>query len=483
MKILEHIVILLLLVLTSCSGFLDEVDQDKFIPSTADHYAALLLAEFNESTTVMSGVQYMTDEVQETTDKVGASNTRASSKPLYTWQKDIELDMETGSRISNNTAWQGLYRDIAVANYVIELIGDATGSAEEINAVKGEAYFIRAWCYWSLTNLYGEPYQNAEQARQTYGVPLRTDIGVNTTYDKSMLYDCYRAIESDLQEASRLLTAGGTPKSIYHPTAKTCDLLMSRVKLYKKEYDAVVESATKVITGGYLKKMVAKDTLFISEDNPEVLYSFNTSGSGSLIPGASLVVNPDLMNSYDESDLRRSIFFWTSTNKENGKVSVYSNKGYDAYSKLGSCNFRVAEAYLNRAEAYAYLDKLSEAKADILELLKNRYVDVSRIVIPTERVELIRFIRQERFKELCFEDYHRWFDLRRMEETERPEIVHRFTVADVDGNVLGVETYKLLSNDKNYTLSVPYTEKDNNPFIRDYERFDKLPEYNAEVVF
>ena len=29
----------------SCSGFLDEVDQDKFIPSTTDHYASVLLEE------------------------------------------------------------------------------------------------------------------------------------------------------------------------------------------------------------------------------------------------------------------------------------------------------------------------------------------------------------------------------------------------------------------------------------------------------
>ena len=483
MKILGNIIILFLLVLTSCSGFLDEVDQDKFIPSTADHYAALLLNEFNASTTVMTGVQYMTDEVQETTDKVGDANSRANVKPLYTWQKDIELNMETGARISNNTAWQGLYRDIAVANYVIELIGTAEGSVEEINAVKGEAYFIRAWCYWCLTNLYAEPYLDAEQAKRTYGVPLRTDIGVNTTYDKSMLYDCYRTIESDLEEAKKLLTVGGTPKSIYHPTVKACDLLESRVRLYKKEYDAVIEVATNVITGSYLKKLQPKDTLFISLDNPEVLYSYCTSSSGNVSPSASLVVNPDLVSSYDESDLRGSVFFWTSVNKENGKVSVYSNKGNSKYTKLGRGNLRVAEAYLNRAEAYAYLDKLSEAKADIQELLKNRYSDVSKIVIPTERMELIRFIRQERFKELCFEEYHRWFDLRRMEESERPEIVHRFTEVDVDGNILGVETYKLLRNDRNYTLSVPYTEKDNNAFIRDYERFDKLPDYDAEVIF
>jgi len=39
----------------------------------------------------------------------------------------------------------------------------------------------------------------------------------------------------------------------------------------------------------------------------------------------------------------------------------------------------------------------------------------------------------------------------------------------------GVETYTLLSNDPNYTLSIPLQERENNPLIRNNERLEKLP--------
>ena len=79
-------------------------------------------------------------------------------------------------------------------------------------------------------------------------------------------------------------------------------------------------------------------------------------------------------------------------------------------------------------------------------------------------------------KEFCFEEHFRWFDLRRMEEDERPEIVHICSDVDESGKKVGKNTYRLLKNDPNYTLSVPEQEKANNPFIYDYERFDKMPE-------
>ena len=80
----------------------------------------------------------------------------------------------------------------------------------------------------------------------------------------------------------------------------------------------------------------------------------------------------------------------------------------------------------------------------------------------------------ERLREFCFEDHFRWFDLRRLDESERPELVHEFKVMQ-NAVLVRTETYHLLKNDPNYTLSLPYKEKDNNPMIMDYDRFDKVP--------
>ena len=82
--------------------------------------------------------------------------------------------------------------------------------------------------------------------------------------------------------------------------------------------------------------------------------------------------------------------------------------------------WRTAELYLNRAEAYAEKyaagDAASGAKAvdDINALRKKRIASASYIDYSLSNAEdLIQFIRAERRRELCFENPHRWFDLRR----------------------------------------------------------------------
>ena len=488
MKNYKYILITLLLstVSLSCSKFLEEIDKDKFIPSTVDHYAALMLQEFNNNTGISNVFQLMTDEVAEAnSQRIAAAANRLSMKPIYTWQKDIEMN-ENGLRVGNNAAWQALYRRIAIVNYVIEEVDGAEGSPEEIAFTKGEAYFIRAFCYFYLTNLYAEPYENPEQARNTYGVPLRTNIAVLPTYDKDMLNECYELIEADLTEARRLIENSGiTNKSLYHPKVATCDLMLSTVKLYKKEYQGVIDAATKVIEKSELARMVSGggSGYFITLDNPEVLYSFQqTPVAQTYMSGQSLVVDPALYGSYHSNDQRRSYFFTVSVNTALQETSVYPRKSNTNYSNLRTANMRTAEAYLNRAEAYAFTGQYDKAREDLMALLSKRYLNAANIQIPSDNAQLIGFIFQERLKELCFEQLHRWFDLRRMGESLRPEIVHRFSITDRDGVLEGTEFFTLLKNDRNYTLSVPYQEKENNLFIRDYDRFDKVAEYYAGEI-
>lgn len=463
----------------SCSGFLDEVDQDKFVPTTTDHYAALLLSECNETPHIMTDVQFMTDEVQESEGTLTNNPYRTSVKSLYTWQKNIERDEEQ-NLVYENSAWGGLYKNITIVNYVIEQIDDATGEQEEKDFIKGEAYFYRALSYFCLTNLYAEPYRSEEQAQTTLGVPLRTGIGVEPVANKAMLSENYKQIESDLNEAIRLIQNSGIIKSIYHPTELTCRLLMSRVKLFQKKYQEAIDEATEVIENTSLKKLntASSSQAFITNDNPELLFSMGESNAGGLFGSTmrnyGFSTNKDLIAMYAEEDLRLGLFFNTVIDNLAG-TGYYPRKMDAGYSELGWLNLRAAEAWLNRAEAYACAGQLSEAGNDIRHLLEYRYTNTNNVVIPSEQAELIHFIRNERFKEFCFEMDYRWFDLRRMEVEERPEIIHQYTLVDEDGNKGAVQIFRLLIDDPNYTLSLPEQEKENNPFIYDYERYDKMP--------
>ncbi len=238
------IYILFLLPLISCSDFLDEVDQDKLVPEKTDHYAALLLNEFNFEYPIFSSAEIMTDNVVE--NSAALTSSKYGYKTTYTWQREIEIDEEGDEIRTINKAWEKMYEDIAISNYVIELIDEALGDKNENDFVKGEAYFIRALSYFNLLNLYGQPFNDAS-ANVDLGVPLRDNIGVESTYTRNTVAEGYALIESDLLKARKLILESGVEKTKWHPNVAACDLLMSRVMLYQQKWDEVITYSTQVI--------------------------------------------------------------------------------------------------------------------------------------------------------------------------------------------------------------------------------------------
>lgn len=454
------------LLVTACSDFLDEVDKDKLIPTTTEHYQAVLSYEFSGYQANFYGADFMSDNVEEYS--YALESARKEWKNIYTWQMEIELD-ENNERLNNNVAWKDLYEDIGVANYVIELIDGALGSQAERTYIKGEAYFIRAWCYFQLANLYGLPY-NPETAKVDLGVPLRTNNAISQTYERASVADTYDLIIDDLNKAKELIAESQVTKNKMHPSVYACDLLLSRTYLYMRNWELAEFYASEVIAENSLSKMVS-NAPYITETRSDVLYTCNIklgySESDRFDKGWS--VSQDLLDLYDDNDLRFKAFF----QKVNGKLGnvYYPIKRTEAFTDLGYDYLRVAEAYLNRAEARWYLG--GDAAGDLRTLLKSRYSKSEEVEIE-EGENLLEQILVERRKELCFEGHHRWFDLRRM--TNRPTIVHDYTMTDSDGAKLGVQRYTLLPDDKNYTLPIPLEERENNPTIKNNERYDKLPE-------
>lgn len=472
-----------ILTFIGCSNFLDEVDQDKLVPEKTDHFAALLLKEFNSEYSIFRTVDYMTDNMVE--DPKALTSSKNSVKTTYAWQREIEID-ENGNEVSGiNNAWKTSYEDVAIANYVIKLIDQADGKQEEKDFIKGEAFFIRALSYFNLLNLYGVPYKSAT-ANTDLGVPLRDEIGVEISYSRNTVAECYAFIENDIVNAKRLIESSKLVKSKWHPTSATCDLLMSRVKLYQVKWDEAIINASKTIAKGGLTKMYTNQP-FITIPNEEVLFSFYVFNPlmrlysfGTTYTSTSFYVNKELINLYDANDNRKSLFF-VGIDDGTGRLN-YRTKKYEPnlFTSMGYGNFRVAEAYLNRAEAYAHKGDVQNAINDIKALHATRYSSVAGIVYPTEPQEVLKYVLNERRKELCFEDHHRWFDLRRM--SNRPEIKHTFTLMGDDGRKIGTETYTLFSDDANYTLPIPLKERQNNPIIRNNDRYEKIPSIDNVII-
>lgn len=470
-------VVLTLLSFSSCQDFLEEEDQDLIIPRTVEHYSYVLHYEACLDPKHNVYTELMTDDIME--NSKATSEMKNEVKQIYTWQRDVEVD-GNGDESSVNNSWERLYRLILTCNYVLENVPPLDGNEAEKLYVLGEAYFSRAKSLLDLVNLYAKHY-DTETAVTDLGVPIRLGTGVEVTYERATVAQNYQYIESDLLSAIDMFERSGLSKSLWHPNVLSAKLLLSRMYLYMSDWDKCIQYAGEVIEArnGALWDMKTHSGAFVNTTNLEILYTWGDpiayigeyenaiptiyDGGSDAAYGAST----ELENSFLEGDLRPAIIF------TDGFGIGVPNKWNMTYTNLGIFNMRLAEAYLNRAEAYAMKDMDQDAYNDVYRLVDNRVADVSIIDIPTSGLELKRFIYEERRRELCFEDF-RWIDLKRNKLFAK-QVNHEFTDRNTQGTMLGKETYMLVIDDPNYLFPIPQDEIDRNPQMIQNERVEKLP--------
>ena len=131
--------------------------------------------------------------------------------------------------------WFGYYRAIARANTLIanvDLSPDGEVAVDQIfEDVVGQAYFVRAWCYFSLTRLYGD-------------VPLLLEMPAadNLMNELSASKDIYASIIDDATAAAELMNG---ISGDYYPKKYAANMLLSKVYMtmantdYSVAYDIV----------------------------------------------------------------------------------------------------------------------------------------------------------------------------------------------------------------------------------------------------
>ena len=474
---------------TACKGFLDEQDQSKFIANKADHFSSVLLGEFNAGYDPFWLAPFMTDELMDGITVAQNNSGREQTRPAFCWQRDIEKNMTDFSQISQSDFWAYCYKIIAICNNLFENLDDCTEDVPgEKDYVRAEGCFVSALMYFNLVNLYAEPYR-AATAATTMGIPIKEGTGIDDSYERSMLNEVYDKIVSLLTDALQYIKSSGIDyKVFYKINEDTVRLLLSRVYLFMGQWDNVISTLEPVMKNAKLYTMPDNGrptqtsgsqnyVTWETGNNKEVVYTYGRwtqSGIRSFCQSYYYNVSEELFNLYDNTDLRANLWFKSTVDKDKGVTIVEPYKCSSNYTRIGQIVMRYAEAYLNLAEAYARKGDANSATTLLTKFLASRHSTIEGIELPSSQKELVAFIMDERLREFCFEDHFRWFDLRRMEESERHEIIHTFKVMQ-NSVFLRSETYHLLTNDPNYTLALPYKEKDNNPMIMDYDRFDKVP--------
>jgi hypothetical protein len=438
---------------SACSDFLKEKSQDEVIPKTTTDFRELLIGSgYPTGTEPAAFLNYMDDDITFFSDYADGyyigTETPLPDLPTYTWQHSFVDVNGIGTFISESpaaTPYYNYYERIKGCNAVLDYIDGAIGTQQEKDRVKAEALAVRAYYYFRLVNLYGEPYNHNPNAP---GVPLKLNSGIDTEIERATVATVYGRIVNDLVEASRLMDPLTIVRKDYHINQPAIHILLSRVYLFMERWEDCVREANKAFEQG----TVLADTATIrtlahvlnsfgnayvnqsyhNYDNPEVEWNFGGKAGGE---ATAYTPNRDFIAMLDTTDVRY-MYGFSIEGAPRFTVFVYKN-GSPAQSIRG------AEACLNRAEANAQLDNLSAAMEDLNDLRRNRILGYVNENI-TNKDALIEAIRLERRKEFCYEGF-RWFDLRRY---GMPEIKHRF-LFEKGGPVM---VYTLQREDPMYTL-------------------------------
>jgi len=506
MKKINFYIVLIMVVCictTSCKKFLDESSQDEIRPTTANDLAALMYSDaYPYLTTVDTYTDLLTDDVQcNGPTQLTAGGNDPTMLPylingsyIFTWQSNM-FDNTSGvigsstSDLPGVNSWQIYYGRIKGCNVVLDNVNLVSGTDQAKNAIMGQALFLRAFYYLKLVTLYGQPYNGVGiDPSKNLGVPLILSSQVSDVYPiRNTLQQVYSQIESDLLKAADLLKNNYTAPSLFRVSHVAAYALLSRLYLYMGRDQDMANVITYATNALAINPRLTQLTTYIQSGSTfsinsagiydqtlsqEVIWSYgpNPSSASTFIPGPSTAfpglppytASVSLAAMYDKGNgttnrgdlryysyiLKRLVsgvnYDWTS-----GKIGTTQN--------YGSKGIRVAELYLNRAEALIRRYKstangadLTQALSDLNTLRQSRYDTRSTTYVPVTLTDpdlLFKFCQDERRRELCLEDSHRWVDIKRW------GLAISHTYIDQTGTST---TYNLPAGSLIYALPIPY---------------------------
>jgi hypothetical protein len=321
--------------------------------------------------------------------------------------------------------WTNFYSQLYSVNLAIEGLKSPNSNLSYQNQWLGEAYFLRGFLYFYLTNCYGD-------------VPLvlSSDYLTNNTLARSPQANVYKQIVADLKQAQSLLTSkyynasGAVTSDRGRPNKAAATALLARIYGYTRDWQDAGAQADSLIADGADYQLTALSKVFLLNSGEIIwgiepwnagLYPYQVKDARSfyLTPGKTPIAVPVW---YTMSDSLAAAFEPGDARKANwvGKDSVSPSAIYyyaSKYKGMGTYTapvemialFRLAEQYLIRAEARAQQNNLTGAAADLNTIRARAGLAATTAI---SQSDLLAAILRERRVEL-FTEGHRFFDLRR----------------------------------------------------------------------
>lgn len=451
MKIAIRLLILGMAVgICSCEDFLDaKPEKSLVVPTTLNDLQALL--DNGNRMNIYAGISDIgTDDVFLEEGAIEGFSNPIVEGNSYLWKEDILEGF-------NFSEWQNNYSTILYANIVLEqleLIEVTESNRFEWESIKGSALFFRAYSYFDLLRIFAPTYQESS-ASSLLGVPLRLSPEPIFGVPRSSLAECYDQVIKDLEEAKLNLTDRYREYPT-RPSKQAAAALLARIYLVMGDYSKAAKYAEECIEyGGNLMDYGAlnRNSPFpIPQFNSEVVFhSLMSSYSYLRLP--STFISPELYESYENGDLRKSLYF-----REAGVPDRMNFRGNYTSGSNGFSGIALDEIYLILSESLIRLGQVEEGIEVLNELLKTRWDE--SLFVPLEIInpdEALNSVLKERRKSLVFRG-RRWEDLKRLNIEDR----FKKTLSREYGGIV----YTLPPNSPRYIYPIPDSEIQLNPIAQ-----------------
>ncbi|HEY4289245.1 MAG TPA: RagB/SusD family nutrient uptake outer membrane protein [Puia sp.] len=348
--------------------------------------------------------------------------------------------------LADGSFWTPIYKIVGNVNSIIDGVNASTTLTDSARKeLLGEAKFIRAFCYFYLTNLYGD-----------VPLPLSSDFNKTALLPRTVQGDVYKQIIQDLTDAQAALPdnyLAGRGERIY-PTRFAATAMLARAYLYIQDWKDADAQASSLVANNQFSLPSDLTQVFL-KNSSESIWQLQPNTTVSpygpydyknftpiliwkqvVPPGDSSLFDPSIYPDYsslvtplyylnktinaefERGDRRKDA--WTGFTPTphyapyTGDTLFYPLKYINVRSGQPATQYymvlRLAEQYLIRAEAKAEEGDLPGAAAD-LNVIR------ARAGLPpttaSGQADLLAAILKERRMELFAEWGHRFLDLKR----------------------------------------------------------------------
>lgn len=245
-KLIIILAVVIAAVFTSCGEFLDEMPDNRTKIDNMDKVQALLVTAY-PSRTFASCLESRCDGIIDHGSTMDGTQPGASFDFVYTgfrWDEHPSFESDE----SSDAYWRACYAAIAVANHALEAIenlGTPAGSEPYV----AEAKLSRAYGHFTLLTLFSNFFDETNRGSNP-GIPYVTEPEevINKQYERGTVASTLEQVKADLADGLKNAGSSGDfdePK--FHFALNSARMLALRIALFERDYPSVISYASMLI--------------------------------------------------------------------------------------------------------------------------------------------------------------------------------------------------------------------------------------------